>query len=296
MFNRVAFIDGNHLIYRAFFKFPRLKTLDGKPTSIIYGGPYILESLLRRIAPDKVIIVFDHSRSEFRKGLLPDYKQRESKLGVDKESFFQQRTELMELLTYMGLQVYQVKGYEADDIIAHLVKRYYKKGWESMIVSADKDFVQLINDRVLLFNVAKGIIIDKANCKRYYGYEPKHCVDYLCLCGDSSDNIKGYPGIGPKRAEALLNEYGSVRKFLKSDKKFGKVNRVMLKEIYETNRKLIDLMYFLRHVINPKDIVPINNEVNINMKKLEEICSVNQINFFRKPQFMKTFKDILDGN
>jgi DNA polymerase-1 len=295
MFERVLLVDGNHLIYRAFYKFSRLKNLDGKPTGIIYGGPFILESILRRLGPDKVIVVFDHSRSKFRMGLLPSYKDRVSKLGVDKENFFDQRDELITLLTAMGIEVYRVPGYEADDIITYLSKIYYKKGWESIIVSADKDFVQLINNNTSIFNVSKGKMINTNNCFEEYGYTPRQCVDYLSLCGDNSDNIGGYPGIGPARASKLLSEFKSIKAFLRSNKDFSNVDKVKMKAIFELNRKLIDLMYFIRKVLKPEDIKPVVVNPQLDRKNMELICSLNQINFYKKPQFMKTYNDLYHG-
>ena len=295
MFDRVLIVDGNHLIYRAYFKFNNLKTLDGKSTSILYGSPYILESIIRKLAPDKVIVVFDHSRSKFRMGLLKNYKQRESKLGDNKEAFHAQKDELMYLFQAFGLEVYHVKGYEADDIIAHLAKVYYRKKHEVIILSADKDFVQLINKGISMYHVSKGILVEQDNCKDAYDYLPNQCVDFLCLCGDSSDKIDGYPGIGPKRAMKLLTEHGSVRKFIKSDAAFGKVDKERLGIIYERNRKLIDLMYFLRKQLNPKDIESLNPNAKLNMDDLREICAVNEINSFTRIQFLKTFKNLSDG-
>lgn len=295
MLKRVLLVDGNHLIYRAHFKFSGLRTLDGKPTDVIYGAPYILESIIRRFGPDKVIVVFDHSRSEFRKSLLPDYKKRESKLGEDKESFYFQRDELIKLLSYLGLMVYQVNGYEADDIIAHLSKQFYKEGWETVIVSADKDFVQLINKSILLYNVNKGIMVDLFNCKMVYGYLPNQCVDYLSLRGDDSDNISGYPGIGEKRALQFISQFGSIKKYLKNPKKFGKLDADKLRGVYELNRKLIDLMYFLRHSLIPSDIIPKNPNPEFDLKELKGICAEYQINSFLKIQFIKTYQNLYNG-
>jgi DNA polymerase I len=286
---RILLIDGNHLIYRAFFKFKGLRTLDGKATSVVYGGPYILESIIRRLGPDKVMVVFDHGRSDFRKGILPDYKQRESKLGEDKDDFFRQRDELVKLLIAMGLTVFRVQGYEADDIIAYLSKVYYKMGWDNIIVSADKDFVQLINTTTLLYNVNKGVLIDELNCKEHYGYTVRQCVDYLSICGDESDHIPGYPGIGPATATKLFDKFGSVRKFLRSSEPMGKIDKEKLKLIHERNRKLIDLNYFLRHVLVPENIKPINSKANFNKSHVMDICMDNQINSFIKPQFINTF-------
>lgn len=295
MFKRILLVDGNHLIYRAYYKFSGLRTLDGKQTSIIYGAPYILESIIRRLGADKVFVVFDHSRSKFRTNLLPDYKKRDSKLGDNKEDFYDQRDELMKLLMAFGITVFQPKGYEADDVIGYLTQQYYKMGWEVVIVSGDKDFVQLINKRVLLYNVNKGKMVDESNCYSNYSYTPKQCVEYLSICGDSSDKIPGYRGMGPKTAEKLFNNFGSVKKFLKSTDTMGKINKEVLSGVYDLNRKLIDIMYFVRKELNPKEMEPINKAPEISEKKLKGICRENQINSFLKVQFFKTYQNLYNG-
>ena len=289
MLKRVLLVDGNHLIYRAFFKFQRLSTLDGVQTGIVYGGPYILESIIRKLGPDEVIITFDNKKSQFRLGLLPDYKKRDSKLGQNKEDFFRQRDTLIEIFISLGLRVYRPYGYEADDVIAYLNQQYYRKDWETIIASADKDFIQLINDKTLVYNVSKGILVDKWNCKKHYGYTPAQCVDYLSLLGDDSDKIPGYPGIGKKRAAKFLEQFGSVKAFLRSDKSFGKVDKEKLREIYNRNYKLINLMYFIRKELVPEEIIPINPTPTFNIKWLKELLAANEINSFLKPQFLKTY-------
>lgn len=295
MMSRILLIDGNHLIYRAFFKFKGLKTLDGKQTSVVYGGPYILESIIRKFGPDKVIVVFDHGRSKFRTNLHTTYKERESKLGEDKEDFFRQRDELMKLLQAMGLLVYRPEGYEADDVITHLAVEYYRKGWDTIIVSADKDFVQLINDGITMYNVSKNVVVTKENCQQHYEYTPRQCVDYLCLVGDDSDNIPGYPGIGPKKAMQFLEKYGSIKKFLRTGEKFSTIDNDKLSKLYDLNQLLIDLMYFKRKHTKEEEIIPLNPNPELNRKKLANICFDNQINTFTKPQFLNTFINLYNG-
>lgn len=288
--NRLVLIDGNHLIHRAFWKFKNLKTFEGIPTSVLYGGPYILESLIRKLSPEKLVVVFDDERSQFRKNLLPGYKERESRLGDLKENFHDQKDTLIELLISMGIQVYKPKGYEADDVIAYLTKVYYRNNWEVVIASADKDFVQMINKDITMYHVSKGIIIDEFNAKDFFGYTPKQCVDYLSILGDASDKIPGYPGIGPKKAEKFFLDFKSVRKFLNSDAKIGKLDKDELRRIWELNVKLIDLMYFIRNVLDPDKMVPLNEEPFMDMDKLKELCRMYEINTFLKPQFLNTFK------
>jgi len=299
--NRIVIFDGNHLAYRAYYKFGNLKTIDGERTGVIYGMPYVAESLIRKLGPDKVAVVFDGGRHKSRIKILPEYKRRDPKLGFDRDDFYRQKDIGLEIFKALGLRVAWKKGFEADDIIAQITRRYYSKGWEVVIVSADKDFHQLLrpfNENedgggpVMMYNVSKGKMIDEYTLRLIYKYKPNQCVDFLCLTGDKSDNISGYPGIGEKRALKFLDEFGSIKNFLKDDGLiFGKMDKQKLKKVYRRNRKLIDLKYFYRNYLIKESIHWVNlglfDEVN-----LREICNKYEINTFLKSQFINTFKNL----
>ena len=201
--SRIVIFDGNHLLHRAYHKFSNLRTIEGIKTSIIYGVVYVMESLIRRLDPTKVMVVFDGNKSSYRLGLLPDYKQRDKKLGFDAENFYFQRDEVIKILTHLGIQVIRGEDLEADDAIAMIIKRF-KSDNEIIIVSGDKDFNQLLENGVSIYNSNKGMMLTDANLQSLVGYTPKQTVDYLTLLGDSSDKIPGYPGIGEKKALNLF--------------------------------------------------------------------------------------------
>lgn len=291
MFSQVNIIDGNHLAYRAYYKFQNLRTIKGKGTAILYGVPYILESLIRKFGPNKVIVVFDGNRSKFRLNLLPSYKERDKKLGFNAEDFYSQRDEVMGILNNLGIENYRVPGYEADDIIAYLSRVYRKNGWEVIIITGDKDFNQLLKPNLSIYNVGKGITLTHENLKKEVGYLPSQCVDYLSLLGDDSDNIPGYPGIGPKRAGQFLEKFSSINQFLKSPEGFGKMDKSKLAELYKLNYQLISLGFFIRKQLNPKDIVK-NGEPVLDFKRFTLDCRKNEMGSFLKPQFFNTFKTL----
>ena len=279
-----------------------LRTLDGVKTSVIYGMPYVAESLIRRLGPDEVVVVFDGGRSTFRMGLLPSYKDRDKKLGFDASDFHRMKDEGKKLFMALGLKVVHQKYMEADDLIAMIARRYSQKEWEVVIVSADKDFNQLImpsvtglHGAVSVFNVTKNKMLDDLNLKQLYGYSPEQTVDYLALTGDKSDRIDGYPGIGPTRATKMLEQYGSVKAFLKSGDKFGKVDNEKLREIWKRNKKLIDLKYFYRKFLMKGAIPYVNPNAEFDLKLLQSICGMYEINSFLKPQFINTFKNLGNG-
>lgn len=299
--NRIVIFDGNHLAYRAYYKFSNLKTIDGERTSIIYGMPYVAESLIRKLSPKKVVIAFDGGRHKFRTTLLPEYKKRDLKLGFDYDNFISQKQIGLEIFQLLGLRVAWKKGFEADDIIAQITRRYYQKGWEVVIVSADKDFHQLLRPfnknedgggPVMMYNVNKGKMIDEYTLRVIHKYSPDQCVDYLCLTGDKSDNIPGYPGMGEVRTLKFLEQFHSISNFLKNkDLKFGKLDRVKLEELWKRNKKIIDLKYFYRtHMM--KESIPWVNLGEPDYEGLEKLCSKYEINTFLKPQFINTFKKL----
>jgi DNA polymerase I len=285
-------LDGNHLAYRAYYKFPNLKTFDGVNTSIVYGIPYITESLIRRLSPDRAIIAIDGGRSEYRKSLLPSYKEREQKLGFNRQDFYRQRKDALDIMKTLGIQVVGKKGFEADDLIAMLCRRYTDAGWKVIILSADKDFNQLIGIDVSVFNTGKGIMFTKENLYDQVGYEPCQCVDYLCLRGDKSDGIPGYPGMGEKKSKGFIKKFTSIRFFLHSPEIFGNVDKSKLKDIYTRNRHLIDLNYFYRKFLF-KVPIPTENQIpEFSEIKLKKLCNIFETNSFLKPQFINTYKHL----
>lgn len=296
MMNKTLIIlDGNHLAHRAYHKFPNLKTFDGVNTSVVYGIPYIIESLIRKFAPDKAMIALDGGRSSFRKGLLPSYKEREQKLGFDKEDFYRQRDDAVRFLSCLGIDVVHQRGQEADDLITMVALRYYRRGWKVIIISGDKDFNQLIGEHdsggiISVFNTGKGILIELSNAIEILGYHPNQCVDYLSLIGDHSDNIPGYPGIGEIRGIKFIQQFGSIRKYLKLNQQFGKLDNNKLKEVWQLNTKLIDLKYFYRKFLI-KDEVPLKKGV-FDEKLLGNLCHEFEMNSFLKPQFINTYKKL----
>lgn len=289
-------VDGNHLCYRAHYKFANMKTLEGVSTSVVYGAPYILESVIRKIGPDKVIVVFDSNRHTFRTSLLPNYKQRDPKLGFDKTDFFRQRDELIDIFSYMGLPIVKKDGFEADDLIYQVIKAEQKGETEVVIVSGDKDFNQAVNKYVWIWNTQKDFKITHYNMESKIGYKPEQCIDYLCLLGDDSDHIKGVPGIGEKRAKDFLLQYSSIRNFLKSkDTKFGKLDKSLIRGVYQINRKLISLSIFYRKFLKGQPIPYIRRPKDLDIIKLKRICARYEINTFIKPDFISTFNNLKNG-
>ena len=216
---RIFLIDAYALIYRSFFAFRRrpLTNARGENTSAPFGFANFLYGIRDEHQPDYIAVVFDSGHSH-RTGLYPQYKATREKMPQElRESL----PRIRELVEAFGDRVVEVEGWEADDVIGTLAARAAGAGLEAVIVSGDKDFFQLVGPRVHLLNPGRGgphgvaaNWVDERNAAEKFGVEPGRVVDYLALVGDSSDNVPGAPGIGPKTALKLLETYGSVGEVL----------------------------------------------------------------------------------
>ena len=286
----ILIVDGNNLLFRCYFKFAGMFSKSGKPSSVLFGYPYVLKSLITKFKPYKVYNVFDGSRSKKRLEILPTYKQKDPKLGLDIEDLRNQKSLLMKILPAFNTYVVWEKYQEADDLI-YLLTRKLKDKYDLIIVSSDKDFNQLITPTIICHNPNKGIEITEKNIKHRFGYEPHQCVDYLIMDGDSSDNIPGYKGMGEKRITDFLNQYASIAYYLSNNLQYKKLNNALLAEVYKRNKYLIDLAYYYRKFNRGKK-VPYIGKPKFDRNKIWRFASIYDINTFNKKDFLQTYKTL----
>jgi len=210
---RLFLIDGHALAYRSHFAFIRNPLINskGQNTSAIYGFVLSVLRLMEEHAPDRIAVVFDSPEPTFRHEEFPDYKATREKMP---DEMAEQLPILDEVVEALGLPSVRCPGYEADDVIGTLARRAEKAGWDTWIVSGDKDFTQLVSDHVKLLDPKKksgqAEVIDREAVEERFGVPPEKVVDVLGLMGDSSDNIPGVPGVGEKTAIELVKTYGSL--------------------------------------------------------------------------------------
>ena len=206
---RLLIIDGHAFAYRAFYAIRGLTSPSGQPTNAIYGFINMLAKLEAQVLPTHAVVVWDGGLDEGRVEELDDYKAQRDPMPDDMEV---QLDAMADYLEAAGWASVCDDGVEADDRIGQLAKRAEDEGIEVVIASSDKDFLQLINDRVSMLNPADktGTPMDAAAVVAKTGVRPAQIVDWLSLVGDAADNIPGVPGVGVKTASALLNEFGSV--------------------------------------------------------------------------------------
>jgi len=215
-------IDANSLIHRAFHALPHLSTSDGTPTNAVFGLAQMLLALLAERSPDEVAMVFDAPGATFRHQLWDQYKANRPPMD---EALRVQYPLIDRLVEQMGLVSLHQEGFEADDIIGTLAERARTQGYETTIVTGDRDLLQLLDEHVTVLVNSRGT----SQMKQYtaelfrdeYGLDPARLVDLKALAGDSSDNIPGIPGIGDKTAAKLLAEYGTVEGTLEHIEEVG---------------------------------------------------------------------------
>ena len=202
-------LDISSLFFRSYYAIAfNMKNQKGQPTNAVYGVLKMLDQLSRKHKPSAMICCFDTKEgSRFRKQLYPDYKANRSEMPEDLEA---QVPYLKTLMQKLLIPCWEKPGVEADDLIASIAKQA-KAQWEVFIVSGDKDFAQIVDQKVFLYDSMKEKTYDPEGVEHKWGLPPSKMQDYLALMGDSSDNIPGVRGIGPKGAVKLLSEYPSLQ-------------------------------------------------------------------------------------
>ncbi len=200
-------IDISSYVFRAYHALPPLSNSKGEPTHAVAGVASMLLKLLREREPHGVIVAMDSKGKSFRKELYADYKANRPPAPPDLE---QQMVRVREIAEAWGMSPLEAPGFEADDIIATLVKQARGKGRRVVIVSADKDLLQLVGPDVVMYDTMRDKVFGAEETREKLGVEPGQVRDLLALMGDSSDNVPGVPSVGQKTAAKLLAEYGSL--------------------------------------------------------------------------------------
>ena len=208
----LVLLDGHSLAYRAFYALPPdLATRSGQVTNAAYGFTSMLIRLLGDHSPEGLAVAWDVGRSTFRTEAFPEYKAQRMSAP---DNFRSQLPLIREVLDVMDITQLELKGYEADDVIASLVRRMEKEGWNVLVVTGDRDCFQLVGPKVNVVYTRRGItdtvMVDAAWVEQKYGIRPDQYLDYAALRGDVSDNLPGVPGVGEKTASRLVSTFGDL--------------------------------------------------------------------------------------
>ncbi|MBE6053131.1 MAG: DNA polymerase I, partial [Clostridium sartagoforme] len=232
---RLLILDSNSLLNRAFYAIPELTTSDGVHTNAVYGFVNMLFKMKAELKPDYIVAAFDKKAPTFRHKEYEDYKAGRKKMPPELAEQFPIIKELLDLLS---INIYELDGFEADDIIGSLAKYAEKNNIEVFVVTGDKDALQLASDNINVVITKKGVtetaVYNKKSFIDEFGVTPTQFIDVKGLMGDKSDNIPGVPGVGEKTAYKLIQTYGSIEEVLNN---IDNISGKKLKDNLETYRE-----------------------------------------------------------
>jgi DNA polymerase-1 len=204
-------IDGSSYIYRAYYAIRHLSSPKGFPTNALYGFTQMLLKVLKDRKPDHIAVVFDVGRETFRTELYPEYKANRSAMPED---LVPQIGPIKEMVRAFNIPALELRGYEADDVIATIAGDCRTRGVDIVVVTGDKDLMQIVDEGVTLLDTMKDKSTGVAEVQERFGVGPERVTDILGLAGDTSDNIPGVPGVGEKTAMKLIQDFGSLEDLL----------------------------------------------------------------------------------
>lgn len=303
----IFLIDGSAYIFRAYHAMGGLSNSKGFPTGAIFGFTNMLMKTLRDKSPSRIAVVFDAPGPTFRHEKYPLYKANRPEPPQD---LIIQIPKILELVRAYKLPMISVPGFEADDVIATLTRRAKSLKWNVIIVSADKDLTQLVSDGVIMWDPQKDIIFDEKEVQKKFGVLPAKMLDYLSLVGDSSDNIPGVRGIGPKTATNLINEFGSldgiydqlekiVKPKLRATLENSKGNAFLSRELAKLDEEVL-----LEIEIKELLVMEPDNETLRHMfrefefkRLLDDLPAVKNLDFsgYKTVQTLEELKNIISG-
>ncbi len=253
--NTLYLVDGSSYIYRAYYAIRHLSSPSGFPTNAIYGFIQMLLKLLKDHDPQHVAVVLDAGRITFRTDIYPEYKANRASMPDDLR---RQVGPIREVVRAFNIPALELEGFEADDIIGDLAGRFSAKGGRVVVVTGDKDLMQIVTDRVTLLDTMKDKQSGIPEVFERFGVGPELVPDILGLAGDSSDNIPGVPGIGEKTAIKLIQEFGSLDQLLERAGEVKGKNGERLLEFRDQallSRRLATIERNVPLEVNPDDLV-----------------------------------------
>lgn len=207
MKDEIYLIDGSAYIYRAYHAIAPLTNSSGVATNAVLGFVKMVQKLINDTRPKYLAITFDAKGPVFRHDLYKEYKANRPPMPDDLR---EQIPFIKKFVTASNILMLEQTGVEADDILASIAKKYTEKGYKVVIVSGDKDLLQLVDDNVRMFDPMKNKMMDRGEVEKKYGVRPDQLLDFFALVGDAADNVPGVPGVGPKTAEKLIVSFGSL--------------------------------------------------------------------------------------
>lgn len=279
----IFLVDGNSFCYRAFYAIQELTTSKGMPTNAIYGVVNMLHKLIKEHDPDMMAVVFDMKGPTVRHKKYEEYKVHRKPMP---DELAAQLDPIKKIIAAHNIPVYELEGFEADDIIATLAQKASKKGLNVVIVSGDKDALQLVDDKIKVLSphMKEDKMYDRAGVHAKYGVAPKAMIELMAFMGDATDNIPGVKGIGQVTAKKLVEKYGSVESVYRN---IDKITSGSLKEKLLKEREMAVLSREL--VILDKGL-PV--ELDTDSTRLGEPDQERLIELYKEFEFQKLLREI----
>lgn len=249
---KVCLVDGSGYIFRAFYALPPMTNPAGLPVNAVYGFTNMFLKLTSQIKCDYSLVLFDAKRKNFRNEIFPDYKGTRKEIPEDLIPQFEL---IHNAVSALNLNYLEMDGFEADDLIATYAAEALKKGYEVVIVSGDKDLMQLIRPGVEFYDPMKDKFFTPEDVKEKFGVYPEQVADVQALSGDSIDNVPGVPGIGPKTAAELVNQFGSLEGVLEHA---GEIKQNKRRETLLAN---LDNARISKQLVQLKNDVPVEHDL-----------------------------------
>jgi DNA polymerase-1 len=298
--SKLVLIDGNAILHRAYHALPKtLTNKKGELTNAVYGFTSMLLRIIEDLKPTHLAVCFDRKEPTFRKKMDKHYQAHRPKMDDELSGQF---PKVRELAQAMGIPVYDKAGYEADDLIgtiaSKVTKETRKRGKEErvdevVIITGDRDILQLVTDEVKVYLPVKGLseaeLLDASGVKEKLGVLPENIDDYKALVGDSSDNYKGVPGVGPKTALKLLGEYGDLSGIYQNLKKID----VNLAKKLKEGKNSADMSYKLAQIVTDVNInfsLDATSKWNLNNPSLDKVFADLSFKTLAKRSKMLTIK------
>ncbi|RMF98008.1 MAG: hypothetical protein D6734_00955 [Candidatus Schekmanbacteria bacterium] len=267
-------VDGTAYIYRGFFAMPHLSNSSGLPTNAILSFVNMLKKFINEMNPKNLAVAFDRKEETFRHEEYEEYKANRAEMP---DELIPQIPYIKKIVELMNIKILEKAGYEADDLIATAAKRAEAAGYDVVIVSADKDLMQIINDKIKMYDPMRDRWYDKDAVEKKFGVPPEKVRDVMALMGDTSDNIPGVPGIGPKTAAKLICEYGSLDNLLQN------IDSVKNKKLKERLRDHYDDALLSKNLVTLDCDAPLDYDID-DLKK-EEPDKEGLTKIFRELEF-----------
>ena len=274
---KLVLIDGHSLAYRAFHALPpTLATSKGELTNAVYGFTSMLLNVLREEKPDYIAVAFDVGRT-FRHEEYPEYKAQREAMPEEMRT---QMERIRQVVKAFNIPIFEVEGYEADDVLGTLSRQAAQRGLETLLVTGDTDAFQLVDEHTRVLTSRRRfsdtVVYDKTGIKARYGLEPRQLIDYKALTGDKSDNIPGVRGVGEKTAKRLLQTYGSIEELYKHlDEVKGKLRNAL-----EEHKDQVLLAKRLVTIVNDVDI-----DLNLEACRVGDFDRQRVVELFRELEF-----------